>query len=154
MASNPKPDADMASIPEPDAIPGPDAVPDADMASIPEPEPDALPGPGAVPEPDGDLASNPQPGGANEASNPPKAKRDRRGRDQKGRKRSCCVPGCIPSGFVHHKIPANSRAQWLMYVLITNVWLRERGLEECHVVCFFNERDHPPMTYAVLVRVT
>ena len=95
MASNPDPDADMASIPEPNAVP----EPVADLASNPKPS--------------ADEASNQEPGAA-EASNPPKDKRDR-----SGRKRSCCVPGCIPSGFVHHKIPANNRAQWLVYVLIT-----------------------------------
>ena len=128
MASNPKPDdADMVSNPEPDVVMAPNLElyvvmapilePDAAMAPNPElyvvmapnQEPDAA----TNPEPDAAVAPNPELGVDEEASNPPKGKRDRQ-----GRKRSCCVPGCIPSGFVHHKIPASAsrRAQWLVYV--------------------------------------
>ena len=100
MASNPKPDdADMVSNPEPDVVMAPNL--ELYVVMAPNPEPDAA------------VAPNPELGVDEEASNPPKGKRDRQ-----GRKRSCCVPGCIPSGFVHHKIPASAsrRAQWLVYV--------------------------------------
>ena len=105
MASNPKPD--QATVPDTNLA----TVPDTDLATVPDAEVATVPDDAA----DASEASGPEAAGGVALKPKPKAKRD-----QKGRKRPCCVPGCRPSGFIHHQIPAppDRRAKWLMYVTV------------------------------------